>query len=88
MCYQFTSPAANYTKSSPLQQKESYISLPSLLQAMSVSVSAVSFDRRSRSFEEDEVALLNEVRRLRQRLATENREKRPPRREASAVEAY
>ncbi|KAJ8303472.1 hypothetical protein KUTeg_019868 [Tegillarca granosa] len=37
-----------------------------------------SLERTARTFDEQEIALLNEVRRLRQRLATENRNKKPP----------
>ena len=39
---------------------------------------SVSFERNRRAFDEKEIALLNEVRQMRQRLATENRSKRPP----------
>jgi len=41
-------------------------------------ISKVSFERNRRAFDEKEIALLNEVRQMRQRLATENRSKRPP----------
>lgn len=41
-------------------------------------VISVSLERSGRAFDEKEIALLNEVRRLRQRLAVENRSKRPP----------
>ncbi|XP_035828505.1 TBC1 domain family member 31 isoform X2 [Aplysia californica] len=41
-------------------------------------MSKVSFERNRRAFDEKEIALLNEVRQMRQRLATENRNKRPP----------
>ncbi|ESO96314.1 hypothetical protein LOTGIDRAFT_227072 [Lottia gigantea] len=40
--------------------------------------SKVSFERSRETFDEKEMELLNEVRRLRQRLATENRHKKPP----------
>ena len=39
---------------------------------------SVSLERSGRAFDEKEIALLNEVRNLRQRLALENRNKRPP----------
>lgn len=39
---------------------------------------STSLERTARTFDEQEIALLNEVRRLRQRLATENRNKKPP----------
>ncbi|KAK3790424.1 hypothetical protein RRG08_015894 [Elysia crispata] len=44
----------------------------------SLDASRVSFERNRRAFDDKEIALLNEVRLLRQRLATENRNKRPP----------
>lgn len=40
--------------------------------------SSVSLERSSRTFDQQELALLNEVRRLRQKLAIENRNKKPP----------
>lgn len=40
--------------------------------------SSVSLERSSRTFDKQELALLNEVRRLRQKLAIENRNKKPP----------
>lgn len=39
----------------------------------------VSIDRSRRAFDDKELALLNGVRQLRQRLAVENRNKKPPR---------
>ncbi|XP_059168876.1 TBC1 domain family member 31-like [Physella acuta] len=41
-------------------------------------ISRVSFERNRRAFDNQEIALLNEVRLMRQRLATESRTKRPP----------
>ena len=38
----------------------------------------MSLERSSRTFDKQELALLNEVRRLRQKLAIENRNKKPP----------
>lgn len=42
------------------------------------SSASVSLERSGRAFDDKEIALLNEVRNLRQRLALENRNKRPP----------
>lgn len=42
------------------------------------SSTSVSLERSGRAFDEKEIALLNEVRNLRQRLALENRNKKPP----------
>ncbi|CAL1535275.1 unnamed protein product [Lymnaea stagnalis] len=44
----------------------------------SLELSRVSFERNRRAFDENEVALLNNVRQLRQKLATEGRNKKPP----------
>ena len=39
---------------------------------------SVSLETKRRAFDEQEINLLNQVRRLRQKLATESRTKRPP----------
>ena len=39
---------------------------------------AVKFERDRQMFDQQEMELLKEVRRLRQKLATDNRNKRPP----------
>lgn len=48
------------------------------LQTSTEPESSVSLERSSRTFDQQELALLNEVRRLRQKLAIENRNKKPP----------
>nr|KAI8762589.1 TBC1 domain family member 31-like [Biomphalaria glabrata] len=44
----------------------------------SLEISQLTFDRKRQAFDENEITLLNNVRQLRQKLATESRTKRPP----------